>query len=164
MEKQKRVNNMSMKELAEHIIYVAHKNKKSITNLQLQKILYFTLRYSVTEIGLRAAIKTYDEPFLTTRYGPLIKSQYKRFEGYGSSPIIGDATQHEEYNALNKMILELLNKDVFALVASSKSNDFWRRHEDETLSIKYPIEAVLKLDTNNQERLVNYIFAEEKTD
>ena len=159
---------MSMKELAEHIIYVAHKNKKSITNLQLQKILYFSLRYSVPEIGLRAAIQTYDEPFLTTRYGPLIKSQYKRFEGYGSSPIIGDATQHEEYNALNKMILELLDKDVFVLVKSSQLNDFWKRHEEEIvkegLAIQYPIEAVLKLDNNNQERLVNYIFAEEKID
>ena len=157
---------MSMKELAEHIIYVAHKNKKSITNLQLQKILYFTLRYSVPEIGLRAAIKTYDEPFLTTRYGPLIKSQYKRFEGYGSSPIIGNVTQHEEYNALNKMILELLDKDVFALVKSSQLNDFWKRYEDEImkegLAIQYPIEAVLKLDNNNQERLVNYIFTKEK--
>ena len=157
-----------MKELAEHIIYVAHKNKKSITNLQLQKILYFTLRYSVPEIGLRAAIKTYDEPFLTTRYGPLIKYQYKRFEGYGSSPILGNASQHEEYKALNKMILELLDKDVFALVASSKLNDFWKRHEDEIvkdgLMIQYPIEAVLKLDTNNQERLVNYSFTEEKID
>lgn len=155
-----------MKELAEHIIYVAHKNKKSITNLQLQKILYFTLRYSVPEIGLRAAIKTYDEPFLTTRYGPLIKSQYKRFEGYGSSPIIGNVTQHEEYNALNKMILELLDKDVFALVKSSQLNDFWKRYEDEImkegLAIQYPIEAVLKLDNNNQERLVNYIFTKEK--
>ena len=97
-----------MKELAEHIIYVAHKNKKSITNLQLQKILYFTLRYSVPEIGLRAAIKTYDEPFLTTRYGPLIKSQYQRFMGYGSSPIIGDASQHEEYNALKRRLINLL--------------------------------------------------------
>ena len=159
---------MGMKELAEHIIYVAHKNKKSITNLQLQKILYFTLRYSVPEIGLRAAIKTYDEPFLTTRYGPLIKYQYKRFEGYGSSPILGNASQHEEYKALNKMILELLDKDVFALVASSKLNDFWKRHEDEIvkdgLMIQYPIEAVLKLDTNNQERLVNYSFTEEKID
>lgn len=157
---------MGMKELAEHIIYVAHKNKKSITNLQLQKILYFALRYSVPEIGLRAAIKTYDEPFLTARYGPLIKSQYKRFEGYGSSPILGNASEHQEYNALNKMILELLDKDVFALVASSKLNDFWKRHEDEIvkegLMIQYPIEAVLKLDANNQERLVNYIFAEEK--
>ena len=60
------------------------------------------------------------------------------------------------------MILELLDKDIFTLVTSSKSNDFWRRHEDEIvkegLSIKYPIEAVLKLDTNNQERLVNYIL------
>lgn len=157
---------MSMKELAEHILYVAHKNKKSITNLQLQKILYFTLRYSIPEIGLKKAIQTYDEPFLTTRYGPLIKSQYKRFEGYGSSPIIGNTSQHEEYNALNKMILELLNKDVFALVASSKTNNFWKRHEDEIikegLMIQYPIEAVLKLDSNNQERLVNYIFTEEK--
>lgn len=70
---------MSMKELAEYILYVAHKNKKSITNLQLQKILYFSLRYSVPEIGLRAAIQTYDEPFTTTKYGPLVKSQYQRF-------------------------------------------------------------------------------------
>ena len=159
---------MSIKELAEHIIYVAHKNKKSITNLQLQKILYFSLRYSVPEIGLRAAIQTYDEPFITTKYGPLIKSQYQRFFGYGSSPIIGDATQHEEYNALNKMILELLNKDVFALVKSSQLNDFWKRHEEEIvkegLAIQYPIEAVLKFDANNSERLVNYIFVEEKID
>lgn len=159
---------MSMKELAEHILYVAHKNKKSITNLQLQKILYFSLRYSVPEIGLRAAIQTYDEPFITTKYGPLVKSQYQRFYGYGSSPIIGSATQHEEYNALNKMILELLDKDIFTLVTSSKSHNFWKRHEDEILkeglAIQYPIEAVLKLDTNNQERLVNYIFTEEKID
>ena len=64
------------------------------------------------------------------------------------------------------MILELLDKDVFALVVSSKLNDFWKRHEDEIikegLSIQYPIEAVLKLDANNSERLVNYIFTEEK--
>ena len=157
-----------MKELAEHIIYVAHKNKKSRKNLKLQKIVYFTLRFSVPVIGLRAAIKTYDEPFTTTKYGPLVKSQYQRFFGYGSSPIIENATQHEEYNALNKMILELLDKDVFALVASSKLNDFWKRHEDEIikegLSIQYPIEAVLKLDANNSERLVNYIFTEEKID
>jgi len=32
------------------------------------------------------------------------------------------------------------------------------------MSIQYPIEAVLKLDTNNQERLVNYIFTKEKID
>jgi uncharacterized phage-associated protein len=155
-----------MKELAEHILYVAHKNKKSITNLQLQKILYFSLRYSVPEIGLRAAIQTYNEPFITTKYGPLVKSQYQRFYGYGSSPIIGNATQREEYNALNKMILELLDKDVFVLVKSSQLNDFWKRHEEEIvkegLVIQYPIEAVLKLDNNNQERLVDYIFAEKK--
>ena len=66
------------------------------------------------------------------------------------------------------MILKLLDKDVFVLVKSSQLNDFWKRHEEEIvkegLSIKYPIEAVLKLDTNNQERLVNYIFTEEKID
>ena len=83
--------------------------------------------YSVPKIGLRAAIQTYDEPFITTKYGPLVKSQYQRFYGYGSSPIMGNVTQHEEYNALNKMILELLDKNVFALVKSSQLNDFWKR-------------------------------------
>ena len=66
------------------------------------------------------------------------------------------------------MILELLNKDVFALVKSSQLNDFWKRHEEEIvkegLAIQYPIEAVLKFDANNSERLVNYIFVEEKID
>lgn len=64
------------------------------------------------------------------------------------------------------MILKLLDKDVFVLVKSSRLNDFWKRHEEEIvkegLSIKYPIEAVLKLDANNSERLVNYIFTKEK--
>ena len=61
-----------------------------------------------------------------------------------------------------------MDKDIFALLTSSKLNEFWKRHEEEIvkegLAIQYPIEAVLKLDNNNQERLVNYIFTEEKID
>lgn len=42
---------MTMRELAEHIISVANEKGKPITNLQLQKILYFTLRNSVSRMG-----------------------------------------------------------------------------------------------------------------
>lgn len=55
---------MSMHNLANHIITVANENHRSITNIQLQKILYFTLRYSVPLIGLENAKEIYDEPFL----------------------------------------------------------------------------------------------------
>jgi phage protein len=55
---------MGMHNLTNHIIAVANKNQRTINNIQLQKILYFTLRYSVPLIGLENAKEIYDEPFL----------------------------------------------------------------------------------------------------
>lgn len=48
---------MNMQKLTNHIIAVANENHRTITNIQLQKILYFTLRYSVPLIGLKKTPK-----------------------------------------------------------------------------------------------------------
>lgn len=81
---------MGMHNLANHIIAVANKNHRTINNIQLQKILYFTLRYSIPLIGLENAKEIYDEPFLVWHYGPILKSEYDRFYTYGTNPIIED--------------------------------------------------------------------------
>ena len=38
---------MNIKDLSDHIIGLAQKNHIPITNLHLQKILYFTLKYCI---------------------------------------------------------------------------------------------------------------------
>ena len=57
---------MSMEKLADHIIAVAQKKEISISNLQLQKVMYFAIR-DAKEQGLMSMSELkelYDEPFL----------------------------------------------------------------------------------------------------
>ena len=139
---------MSMRELADHIISVANKNGESITNLQLQKILYFTLRNSVPIIGEEEVEKTYDEPFLVWKYGPVVKSQYDRFYSYGSSPIIEDLPESEKYAGLNVIISKLLVIDVFRMVNASHTHKFWKQNESRIVcgrsDVEYPLKEVLR--------------------
>lgn len=139
---------MSMKELANHIIAVAHDNELPITNLQLQKILYFTLRNSRRYLDEDTLKETYNEPFLVWRYGPVVESQYNRFYSYGSSPIIDSFNQIPKYKKLNEMILRFLKIDVFRMVDASHTHKFWKdnspRIEFGRSDIEYPLEEVLR--------------------
>ncbi|SEK49248.1 Protein of unknown function [Streptococcus equinus] len=139
---------MSMEKLANHIITVAHDNNLTITNLQLQKILYFTLRNSVNILDRKTIEETYDEPFLVWRYGPVVESQYNRFYSYGSSPIIDSFEQIPEYEDLNNMIIHFLSIDVFRMVDASHTHKFWKENSPKIefgrSNIKYPLEEVLR--------------------
>ncbi|WP_394992742.1 Panacea domain-containing protein [Streptococcus alactolyticus] len=139
---------MSMKELANHIIAVAHDNELPITNLQLQKILYFTLRNSRRYLDEDTLKETYNEPFLVWRYGPVVESQYNRFYSYGSSPIIDSFNQIPKYKKLNEMILRFLKIDVFRMVDASHTHKFWKDNSPRIKfgrsDIEYPLEEVLR--------------------
>ncbi|EFM30305.1 Panacea domain-containing protein [Streptococcus gallolyticus] len=139
---------MSMKELANHIIAVAHDNELPITNLQLQKILYFTLRNSRRYLDEDTLKETYNEPFLVWRYGPVVESQYNRFYSYGSSPIIDSFNQIPKYENLNQMILHFLKIDVFRMVDASHTHKFWKENSPRIKfgrsDIEYPLEEVLR--------------------
>lgn len=139
---------MSMKELANHIIAVAHDNELPITNLQLQKILYFTLRNSRRYLDEDTLKETYNEPFLVWRYGPVVESQYNRFYSYGSSPITDSFNQIPKYENLNQMILHFLKIDVFRMVDASHTHKFWKENSPRIKfgrsDIEYPLEEVLR--------------------
>lgn len=139
---------MGMHNLANHIIAVANKNQRTINNIQLQKILYFTLRYSIPLIGLENAKEIYDEPFLVWQYGPILKSEYDRFYTYGTNPIIEDLPQSENYKRLNKLIIRLLDMDVFRMIDASRTHNFWKKNKNKIINgrstIEYPLNKVLR--------------------
>lgn len=69
--------------VANFIIEIANENKKSITNLKLQKIMFFLQGYCLTRYG---------EPiingnFSKWKYGPVQVSVYDEFKIYASGPI-----------------------------------------------------------------------------
>ncbi|WP_419154289.1 Panacea domain-containing protein [Weissella viridescens] len=124
---------MPMVDLARHIIAVANENNRSVTNLQLQKVMYFTLQAALREQMFtdEQLHDIYDEPFLVWRYGPVVEDVYARYSIFGASSIIEEDQQLEVFNGLNANILELLREPAFNLVQRSHNEDFWKNHEND---------------------------------
>ena len=131
-------NGLSMEKFADHIIAVAQQNNKEITNLKLQKVMYFTLKYSIENKLLtnEQLSELYNEPFLVWAYGPVVKSQYDRFKRFGSSPILGVFSTESILDILNINILQNLIRSASDLVTESHKVLFWRQNEDKIVGFR----------------------------
>lgn len=136
---------MSMLNFANHILAVAYENKLSVSNLELQKVMYFTMREHKNNHALLSEI--YDEPFYVWRYGAIVPRIHKKYSGYGSRAIIEKGEKNSEYSIFDDSIIDLLNEDLFTLVDKSRENKFWQKNKDKivnrTSNIKYKLDNVL---------------------
>lgn len=133
---------MSMEKLADHIIAVAQKKEISISNLQLQKVMYFAIR-DAKEQGLMSMSELkelYDEPFLVWAYGPVVKSQYERFKCFGSSPIIGIFQIFPKLETINNIIETYLRRSVSSLIRESHEVPFWKDNKDKIIGFRSNLE------------------------
>ena len=136
---------MSMEKLADHIIAVAQKKEISISNLQLQKVMYFTIK-EAKEQGLMPIDELkelYNESFLVWAYGPVVKSQYERFKGFGSSPIIGVFQTFPKLEAINNTIEKYLRRSVSSLIRESHEVPFWKDNKDKIVGFRSDLEYKL---------------------
>lgn len=134
-------------EVADFVIDLAKKDGKYVTNLQLQKILFFLQGYSLATFG---------EPlmngdFSKWKYGPVQKNVYQSFRSYGSSPIVAGAL--DAYYDNGKLVLKrfpmidqnslgneevfqkikiftnkLLNKSAWQLVNMTHNHPSWKNN------------------------------------
>lgn len=123
---------LNMDAFADHIIAVAKENHFPITNLHLQKFMYFTLKLAKEEkiIDEKILREMYDQKFEVWTYGPVVRLQYIRFKRFTSEYILGHFEQNSILTPLNPIILELLTVDVFTLVDISTRLPFWVQHKD----------------------------------
>lgn len=122
---------MPMIDLAHHIIAVANSEEIPVTNLQLQKVMYFTLQKAIDNESLtrKQLEEMYDEPFLVWRYGPVVKNIYDEYRKFGADPIIENDEMDREFGGLNDEIIKLLNENAFMLVDKSHRENFWKKNE-----------------------------------
>ena len=136
---------MTMRNFAKHILAVAHENNLSVSNLQLQKVMYFAMIDQKDNYEL--VTQMYDEPFYVWRYGPTVPSIYKKYSGYGSRAIIEKGERHNKYSIFDKSIIKFLHEDLFLLISESCKHNHWLSNKDKIIkgksNIEYKLEDVL---------------------
>lgn len=70
--------------VAEYIIHEAQKREKPVTNIKLQKLLYFTQGVYLAKYNKLA----FEDNIIAWKYGPVIKDIYYKYSLYGAEPII----------------------------------------------------------------------------
>lgn len=132
-----------MKKLVEHILYIAHKNNRNLTQLQLQKVAYFAFGYLIKKKYEQLAKKLYqEEQFEAWTYGPVLSDTYTEYKKYRNLPILVKGVKDEELNEVegfNSVIDILIEKDVFDLVNVSHNHIFWQENKNRILNNERPI-------------------------
>lgn len=124
---------LGMRELANHIIAVANAAEIDISNLQLQKILFFIFGKMVSETTYDNQLPlNYDLDFRRWSYGPVIEEIYFDYNNFGGRPIIDeDVTAVEPFERYNDDIIHLLGIDPFKLVEVTHRLPSWADHKSD---------------------------------
>lgn len=124
-----------MKEFSDYIIDVANRKNIAISNLQLQKIMFFTLRYALqNSIYTEEFVnRFYDKKFLVWRYGPVVKDIYEEYQINGAEPLIETPKVIDDFSdtRLENEIEKLLNESIFKLVDISHTDEHWIKNEQQ---------------------------------
>ena len=82
-------------EVAKYVINYSHDINHPISNLKLQKLLYYIQAASLVESGH----KCFEEPIIAWEFGPVVEEAYQLYKEYGRSDI-------PRQNAFKKMIFD----------------------------------------------------------
>lgn len=130
--------------IANFVVQVAKDANHPVTNLKLQKVLFFLQGYFLSKHN-KALL---DGTFSKWQYGPVIEEIYQEFKYLGASPINSKSTQlcmdnekiefySEEVdlpnnltNEVEEVIKQIIKKEPWQLVQLTHSDSSWKNYED----------------------------------
>ena len=125
------VEKMDVKELAIGIISYCNNNNIRISNLKLQKILYYIQGYAIKETHEPA----FDAEIHNWQYGPVVEEVYFEYNQFrGEDIVLKDYDRRDGFfkrkNAINDIVLKVLNncknKSAFELIEMTHKEDPWK--------------------------------------
>jgi uncharacterized phage-associated protein len=123
-------------EAAEYLIWLAHENEDPITNLKLQKLMYYAQGFSLAKLGQ----PLFDGQIVAWQHGPVVKEIYEHYKGYKSDPLPVNPIRHNRYKGHEKEILEKVYElygkfSGWALRNITHEEPIWKNaQENETIS------------------------------
>lgn len=115
--------------VAKYLVYLAsqdlvgdNKEREGITNLKLQKVLYFAQAYFLAKLGK----PLFSDNIEAWEYGPVVPSVYRKYRENGSNPIIVE----EDKSSIAEEDKEALQKiwNTFGGYSASKLVDIVHAH------------------------------------
>ncbi|MBQ3620738.1 MAG: DUF4065 domain-containing protein [Methanosarcinaceae archaeon] len=117
----------SAKDVSDHIINYCSSVGRPITNLELQKILYFVAG-EFFRISGRDIIA---EDFESWQIGPVIPGVYDTFSIYGGDPLKPVSTKAkispEDTEVINRVVDRCIGMPAWELVRKTNETDPWKR-------------------------------------
>ncbi len=118
--------NVSAVELSKYIVSKCVQDDYPISNLQLQKILYYIQKYFLKYDSL-----AFSDEIEAWQFGPVVPNSYYSFCGFGAMPITNIYAQlphfeKDEKQVIDKIISEKRELDPWQMVQEThKSNGAW---------------------------------------
>lgn len=114
----------SVHDVARYVVDKCYRDGNPVSNLQLQKILYFLQLFFVEVFG----VLMFPEEFEAWPYGPVMPSVYRRFSRFGGVPIevsfkdAGSFLSKDHRDVINVAIQVLSKKSPWELVRVSHAD------------------------------------------
>ena len=83
------------------LIYAADNGGELMTNMKLQKMLYYQQGFHLAYFGT----PLFDEDIEAWMYGPVVPSMYEKYKGYGRNGIEPDRTMQFTFEKKNELAL-----------------------------------------------------------
>lgn len=139
----------SAKQIADYVVGYGMENNISISNLKLQKLLYFIWidYYKATNQFL------FEENFSAWKFGPVVPEVYYEYCAYGCFPIYkklcgySDAIDKDVQKIINKTILKLKNEYVSQLVEKTHGEGKpWKKNFSEGMRNDIPFDDIIEME------------------
>lgn len=118
-------------QFAEYIIQLCNESCQYVSNLQLQKILYYVQGEFMKCFGYKA----FEDPIECWPYGPVVKKVWKIYSAYGRKPInCHNSTiqlNEKELLCTKRIINAKLRMNVWDLVDETHKELPWRKANEE---------------------------------
>ena len=128
-----------MSQLSDHILHVAHIHNCSITNLHLQKVMFFSLGFHIRSKGFIDALAeaTYDIPFDRRQYGPCVERIYYSHCQYRGQSIEDKGKRNSIYSEWDETIVKLLMINQYDLVRVSTGMKSFINYKEDIFNKKF---------------------------
>ncbi len=127
--------NMKALDLANHII-VLSREERAVTNLRVQKILYYVQGYFFREFGREAF---YDDIYCW-RYGPVVPQVYFKYSRNGCNALTAEdsifISTNQEEALIKKVVHQCNNLSTSALVQKTHDEIPWKYTRQEEVIYK----------------------------
>jgi len=160
----KEVSKVSPLDVAAYIVDLSKETGEPITNMKLQKLVYYAYAWYAVEKGS----KLFEEKIKAWKYGPVVQSVYDAYSEYGADVI--KETSDGDPNKLDKFTKDLIDevfnvygiKTAIELMSLTHSEAPWRDSYFEGEFHPIPFDLVKKYYTTKKNLIDSQNGKEEK--